>query len=320
MGCRRGDWCEAAPARCPLAWLPAAAGRTRRLVPRPVRRCASRQPAANADNMTTHVCFTLGRCVSGIPTPGSAPPRLRRCPPCRPPAPLCPRPRPREPALPPNSPLLGAPCILTWPSPCHPLTPVSPPGPRTLPILPQAAAAPPAALTSPPLPTPSRHVWPRPLRAVSLLATASLPRLRLWSCNLVSLGPRSSSLLPRNPCFLPPQVSYYYDPDVGDFHYGSGHPMKASGPAALPAQPTALPAWSLQLARATAHAPTQPPPHTTPPRHALPLGCCTPRQGIACCCCRRPLQPHRVRLTHCLVSRYDLWRHMDVRGGDRKGG
>ncbi|KAG2501950.1 hypothetical protein HYH03_000448 [Edaphochlamys debaryana] len=44
------------------------------------------------------------------------------------------------------------------------------------------------------------------------------------------------------------KVSYYYDPDIGDFYYGQGHPMK----------------------------------------------------------------PHRVRLTHCLVTRYDLWRHLDI--------
>ncbi|PNW82179.1 hypothetical protein CHLRE_06g277350v5 [Chlamydomonas reinhardtii] len=44
------------------------------------------------------------------------------------------------------------------------------------------------------------------------------------------------------------KVSYYYDPDIGDFYYGQGHPMK----------------------------------------------------------------PHRVRLAHCLVTRYDLWHHLDI--------
>ncbi|GLI66349.1 hypothetical protein VaNZ11_010132 [Volvox africanus] len=44
------------------------------------------------------------------------------------------------------------------------------------------------------------------------------------------------------------KVTYYYDPDIGDFYYGQGHPMK----------------------------------------------------------------PHRVRLAHCLVTRYDLWRHLDI--------
>ncbi|GFR43441.1 hypothetical protein Agub_g4523 [Astrephomene gubernaculifera] len=44
------------------------------------------------------------------------------------------------------------------------------------------------------------------------------------------------------------KVTYYYDPDIGDFYYGQGHPMK----------------------------------------------------------------PHRVRLAHCLVTRYDLWPHMDI--------
>ncbi|EFJ52825.1 hypothetical protein VOLCADRAFT_34088, partial [Volvox carteri f. nagariensis] len=46
----------------------------------------------------------------------------------------------------------------------------------------------------------------------------------------------------------PSKVTYYYDPDIGDFYYGQGHPMK----------------------------------------------------------------PHRVRLAHCLVTRYDLWRHLDI--------
>lgn len=26
--------------------------------------------------------------------------------------------------------------------------------------------------------------------------------------------------------FLAPQVAYFYDPDVGSFYYGPGHPMK----------------------------------------------------------------------------------------------
>eukprot|EP00198_Chlamydomonas_reinhardtii_P001340 XP_001690675.1 histone deacetylase [Chlamydomonas reinhardtii] len=52
--------------------------------------------------------------------------------------------------------------------------------------------------------------------------------------------------MPQPPARL--QVSYYYDPDIGDFYYGQGHPMK----------------------------------------------------------------PHRVRLAHCLVTRYDLWHHLDI--------
>lgn len=45
------------------------------------------------------------------------------------------------------------------------------------------------------------------------------------------------------------QVAYYYDPDIGNFYYGHGHPMK----------------------------------------------------------------PHRVRMAHCLITRYGIYRHMEVR-------
>lgn len=108
---------------------------------------------------------------------------------------------------------------------------------------------------------------------VKMSMAGALPGRRLWigSRRWWGCGPFPRPLLPCFPFPFPPkhththasfplppmpqpparlQVSYYYDPDIGDFYYGQGHPMK----------------------------------------------------------------PHRVRLAHCLVTRYDLWHHLDVRG------
>lgn len=67
------------------------------------------------------------------------------------------------------------------------------------------------------------------------------------------------------------RVSYFYDPDIGNYHYGQGHPMKVSNDLLLSLYDFSHFTTTMTL----------------------------------------PLQPHRVRMTHNLVVNYGLFRKMD---------
>ena len=83
-----------------------------------------------------------------------------------------------------------------------------------------------------------------------------------------------------------PRVSYFYDSEIGNHHYGQGHPMKVR----MACAPRARRARRAPPAARQRAAPS--PLHPVPPAP--------------------PRQPHRVRMTHNLIVNYGLYREMDV--------
>ena len=80
------------------------------------------------------------------------------------------------------------------------------------------------------------------------------------------------------------RISYFYDAEIGNYHYGQGHPMKVGTASVAPTHP---PIQNNVFNRST---------HHDHPTHPNP----------------NPTQPHRVRMTHSLVVYYWLYRNMEV--------
>ena len=92
-----------------------------------------------------------------------------------------------------------------------------------------------------------------------------------------------SALTEKRDSSIKRKVSYFYDPDVGNFHYGQGHPMKVRKKLLT----RVLLFYFFQSLY-------------------FSLWICN---NISLC--PISLKPHRVRMTHNLVVNYGLYRKMD---------